>query len=219
MPDIFHEFSSAELEKEINDLTAKDQRSLPLKAKVFAAVAKIQKFDMLPEVVEVAELDALVGAGAKELNRGLAGVRGVAAVLYAKDLLHGTMYPGTLSAYGNGIYLATPMRMNPNNPAFAKVSAVALGYTKGEGAGVLVRAALKADAKILEYADLWELYLQNRSRALKAGVKDLGAFTAALGYDAYYLDGIEHPHERTWTVVNRGALTFQKIALQVRSGG
>jgi len=217
--DIFHDKSVAELKKEIDAIVGQDARSLPPKAKTFAAVAKLQGYDMLPDVVEPGEMQQEVGGGAIELNRGMSGTKGVQAAIYARDLLYGPMYPGTLSAYGNGIYFAVPGQTG-KLAAFPKISEIARMYaTPGDddlGPGVIVRAILKPSAKIADCQELKACFRDNRNRAHNAGITDLGAFAAALGFDAYHIDDCyDHTDERVFVVVNRGALIFQKIALKV----
>src|SRR5665213_1015848 len=102
--DILNGLSTNELRREIQRLTSDDQRSLPPRSKIFAAVAKLQSFDVLPEVIEYVALNEIVSKGSIELNRGISSTKGVPAQLYAKELVLGAMYPGTLSALGNGIY-------------------------------------------------------------------------------------------------------------------
>src|SRR5947208_15139400 len=107
--DIFYQFSKAELKKELDALMASDPRSLPLKAKMFAAVAKKQGFDLLPDSAGIADIDKFCGEkGFVELNRGISSSNGILAGFYAKELLTGPLYPGTLTAMGNGIHLAEP---------------------------------------------------------------------------------------------------------------
>ena len=65
---------------------------------------------MLPDVVPFNDLNKMIAEGATELNRGISTSNNVPAQLYARELLLGTLYPGTLSAMGNGIHLATPSK-------------------------------------------------------------------------------------------------------------
>ena len=219
--DIFYRKSTPELKREIDAIMAEDTRSLPLKAKIFAAVAKLQNFDMLPELGDVTEIDSAVGKGAVQLNRGISGTKSAQATIYARDLLMGSMYPGTLSAYGNGIYFAVPSKKYDKHPAFPLISVLAHEYAQPEdpqfGAGIILRAVLSPNARTADCDDLRQYFKENRSRAQHAGITDLGAFAASVGIEAYFMDGCyDHTDERVWIVVNRGALVFQKTALQVR---
>lgn len=215
-PDLFHSLSTNELKKEIGKIVSKDTRSLPDKAKVFSAIASIQKFDLLPDVTEFAKLSELVAAGHKELNRGITATRGVPAMFYVKELLLGPMYPGTLSSLGNGIYLASTQASEKKLPdTFPSISQIAIKYANGDEGGIVVRCALKPDAKVMEYDGLKDFCRDNRNRAREAGLGDMGAIAAALGYDAYFREQIERDiNEIVWVVVNRNALTFQRQVLQ-----
>jgi hypothetical protein len=158
--------------------------------------------------------------GGKELLRGISSTKGIPSRLYATELIRGAMYPGTLSALGNGMYFATP---NPkdepgHHAAFPRISRIAMMYTKGaEGVGILVRAALKHDAKIACCDDLKSDLRDNRNRAKRAGITDVGAFAAALGFDAFYADGVypDVPDEVVYVVLNRSALLMQSTCLLV----
>src|SRR5712672_161362 len=116
--DIFHGLSRPELKKRINEHVACDQRSLPQRAKIFAAVAKIQEFDTLPDVVSPNEMNEMIGSGLTELQRGISANGSVPAILYARELARGPMFPGTLSAIGHGIYMATTSVEYKDHPAF-----------------------------------------------------------------------------------------------------
>jgi hypothetical protein len=219
---ILQKFSPNELEKEINAIIEKDQRALPRRAKVFAAIAKIQKFDSLPELLSFEELEAAMLKDPKivELQRGISGTKGVPSQVYASELARGAMYPGTLSALGNGMYFATPSQKAPPGtpPVFPLISKIAEKYTQGkDGAGVLVRAALKSNANIVDCQDIKDNRRDNRNRARRAGITDLGTFAAALGFDAFFDDGhLEgFPEERVCVVLNRGALLVQNRCLMV----
>jgi len=214
--DIFHGLSRPELKKRINEHVACDQRSLPQRAKIFAAVAKIQEFDTLPDVVSPNEMNEMIGSGLTELQRGISANGSVPAILYARELARGPMFPGTLSAIGHGIYMATTSVEYKDHPAFPRVSKVAHEYAKKEHPGVIVRCCLKQSIKSADDEDLKQFLREHRNRAKEVGINDLGTFAAALGLDGYYCDNVyDHTTERVWVVVNRGCLVFQNIALQV----
>jgi hypothetical protein len=216
-PDIFYGLSRAELKKRIDGFVDLDNRSLPKRAKVFAAVAKIQGFDQLPDIVTPEVLQSMISSGhVTELQRGLSSNSGVPALLYATELLSGPLYPGTLSAVGHGIYLAATSVDYPHHPAFPRISRVAHEYAKKSHPGIIVRCGLKEDARVVDYEGLTHYMRDNRNRAKEVGITDLGAFAASLGIDGYYCDGICGPHpEQVWIVVNRKSLVFQNTALQV----
>jgi hypothetical protein len=211
--DIINGLSPNELSKEITRLMEDDQRALPHNPKVFAAIAKRQGFDVLPDVGSVEELNEAIKAGYTELNRGVSATKGVPSLFYARELTKGAMYPGTLSALGNGMYFAAPSSPGQNLPGFPLVSVAALKYTKGggEAAGFLIRAALKKEAKIADCDDLKQDLRENRNRAKRAGITDVGAFAAALGFDAFFADRMyTDTDERVYVVLNRGMLLVQK---------
>src|SRR5260221_2136169 len=204
--DILNGLSPNELNKEILQLISKDQRGLPPPSKILAAVAKLQRFDVLPENATTEDINKAVANNCVELNRGLAATKGVPSVFYARELIHGSLYPGTLSAFGNGIYFAVPSSAeHPKCCAtFPKISIVALKYTTGETPGALLRAVLKEGSRMAQREDLTQDLRENRNRAKRAGITDLGSFAAALGFDAFYSDYVyEDSDERVYTVLNR----------------
>jgi hypothetical protein len=212
--DLLHTKSANELSREINEYVQADKRALPPKPKVFAAIAKIQGFDVLPDVIDASELETYVQSGCTELNRGLSATKGVTAAFYAKELLLGAMYPGTLSAYGNGIYFATPST-EEQLPHFPRTSKIARKYCGACGEpGVLVRAALRSNSRCIELDEMQQFFREFRNKAKRAGIVDVGSFAAAMGYDAIHGDGLyEGIDERVYIVLNRGALIFQSSAL------
>jgi len=216
--DIFHDLSPNELKKEIARITSEDVRSLPPNAKIFSAIVRLQNFDRLPEFTDYGCINKMVAKGCVELNRGLSGTKGVPALLYARELIRGPMYPGTLSSLGNGIYLATTgdyadTPINP--PMFPNLSKTAVKYASNDDSGVILRCALKESAKILDFDDVRAIARDNRNRVRDAQVTDFGALTAALGFDAFFRDDtFDGSGEKVYVVVNRTALTFQREVLQ-----
>ncbi|MCE0483799.1 MAG: hypothetical protein LV479_06130 [Methylacidiphilales bacterium] len=216
--DIFHGLSPNELKKEVARIIAVDARSLPPNAKIFSAIAQLQNFDRLPELTDHGCINKMIDQKCVELQRGLSGTKGVPAMLYAKELVLGPMYPGTLSALGNGIYLATTGEYadTPSNSQFfPKMSRMAFKYAANDDSGVILRCALKADAKILDFDDVRSIARDNRNRVRDAQVTDFGALTAALGFDAFVRDDtFDGSGEKVYVVVNRTALTFQREVLR-----
>ncbi len=215
--DLFYAYSPRALRDAVARLMEKDLRSLPEKAKFFAALACMQGFDALPEKVKPEELDELINLGAgTELNRGISSIKGVPAATFASDLIRGPMFPGTQIVYGQGMYFATPSIMG-DSPHFPRISFIAQRYAKeGDGPGVIVRCVLKKDARTLEIDDLYQLFREDRSRSRSAGIEDVGTFAASRGFDAYYCDGAyDDTDERVWIVLNRTALIFQSNGLQI----
>lgn len=214
--DLFHSMSPEALRREIDKIVGEDPRSLPRGSKVFAAVAKLQGFDAFPDIVDDHQLELMIQGGAVELQRGLSGSHGVPAQLYARDLARGTLYPGTLAAFGSGIYLSTPgMVAQSPVPGFPRLSLTALRYGSQGETGIIVRGALKKTANLLVNGDVKELMRENKNRAKKAGVADFGTFAASLGFDGFQCEKMDaDDHEMWYVVVNRAVLVFQKTALR-----
>jgi hypothetical protein len=216
--DIFNGFSPRALKNEVARLVAGDLRSLPRNAKIFSAIVRLQEFDLPPTISDHSTVTELVSDGGVELNRGISGTKGVPALIYAKELFSGTMYPGTLSALGNGIYMATTgayAEPAPILPSFPAMSKTARKYASEDDSGIVLRAVLKKDARILDYDGLKEIARDNRNRVREAQVTDFGALAAALGFDAFKRDDTFDGSEETfYVVVNRTALTFQREVLQ-----
>ena len=64
---LIQDLSPAELKKEITCLVEKDLRALPGTAKIFAAVARLQEFDRLPEMADPERINQFIMEGCKEL--------------------------------------------------------------------------------------------------------------------------------------------------------
>jgi hypothetical protein len=219
MADLIHEKSPNELGKEILALVAGDLRALPIRSKIFAAVAKLQGFDTLPEIGTLVEIETIISEGGIEIQRGLSATKGIPSTLYAKELAVGPLFPGTQSAKGNGIYFAVPSLPDKfkSIPSFLKVSQVALKHTFGESSGIIVKAVLKPGAKTADFDEVKQLLREHKNRAKTAGIEEIGSFCAALGFDAVYCDEVYEGdlNERVYVVFNRGALVLQNICLMI----
>ncbi len=206
--------SPADLKQKIDSLVGADLRPLPIKAKVFAAVAKIQGFDSLPTTADPDEINALVAQGHKELHRGIASSEGVSADIYAEQLMKGLLHPGTQTAYGQGIYFSTPSR-ETSRPHFPRMSDVAHRYaTSTSGVGVIVRCTLDREVSLPEQIDLCGYFRDEKNRAKRAGIVDLGTFAAACGFPGYICDGIEpNRDEEVVVILDRSKLLFRRVWL------
>lgn len=213
---LIQDLSPAELKNEITSLVEKDTRALPGTAKIFAAVAQLQEFDRLPERLEPDQIEGLIATGHKELQRGISPSDGVPAELYARELVRGTLHPGTKIAFGQGIYLATPS-VAGHHPEFPRISEVACHYaTSADGAGIVLRCVLKKEVILREQGEILAHFREERNRARQAGIVDLGTFAAACGFQGYTCDGIAPKHEEEVVVVlDRTGLVFQIVALQI----
>src|SRR5262249_38584360 len=151
-----------------------------------------------PGLVRPEELDKLVAEGNYELNRGLVGTPGVPAITYARELVKGPLYPGTLCAFGSGIHLASPSEPDGEhwpkpNVAFPRASKTACKYAcghDGKQTGVILRCVLRKDARVLQPDGIVEIRRENRNRAREAQLLDCGALTAALGFDAFMCEDL-----------------------------
>jgi hypothetical protein len=59
---LIEDLSRAELKREIDTLAAQDGRSLPQNAKIFAAIAKLQQFDRLPDALPFDEIQKRIAS-------------------------------------------------------------------------------------------------------------------------------------------------------------
>ena len=221
--DYIHEMSPAALKSKIGPLVAANNQPLPLSAKQFLAIARLQGFDGKPEKMDRQQFEILIAGGSIELNRGLRQASGLPARFYAEQFYYGPMYPGTVIVYGHGIYCCEPSEteIDPPNLNYPRISKVALRYATRDGEiGIVLRCALKPQAVTMEIDDLRAAYREEKNRLRKAGIEDLGTFAAALGVDAYSVDeAFDYANERTWIVLNRAALVVQDLGLQIAQKG
>jgi hypothetical protein len=91
--DLFYRLSPKKLKSEIAALMEEDERPLPFKAKMFAAVARLQQFDKLPSIATPDELSTEGAKGCVELLRGISSTAGVPSQIFANQLLLGGCSP------------------------------------------------------------------------------------------------------------------------------
>jgi hypothetical protein len=218
--DLFLTHAPHKLAEAITQIMVSDQRSLPPRAKAFAAVAKMQGFDAFPDLKPAEEIDRMIkDDGCVELNRGLSGSNGIPAMMYAKELVLGTLYPGTQSAFGTGIYLTDlgcPFTLpTPAIPGFSRIAHTAHDHAGAGENGVVLRCILKKNARILTHEEVKELRRDNKNRYREAQLSDCGSLTAALGCDGFQCDGIgKNAGEKWYVVVNRTPLIFQSSCVR-----
>jgi O-acetyl-ADP-ribose deacetylase (regulator of RNase III) len=216
---LIEDWSPAKLKQEIEHRVTQETRSILPGAKVFAAIASIQGFDALPQIFEPRALTSVIGTGATEMNRGLSPAGGIPAESFAREFSHGPLYPGAFTAVGHGIYFAHPSKATePHESDFALVcSETARHYAgKGEGPGCIIRAALHPDARLMTREEARQYFREHRNRAERAGIRDLGIFCAAAGFDAILADNLHSwTSEASWNVLNRSALMTQEVCLQI----
>lgn len=220
--DLLREMSLSQLKRQIAG-SVDGSSAFTAKAQIFSKIVHLRGYDALPELVCSTELNGLLeNTKALELQRGIKPSPSISAEIYAGILVSGPMFPGVQIALGHGIYFA-----EPSGPAvadhFPKSSITAQHYaTTGSehASGVVLRCALRAEAWTIEKLDLQERFRDDRNRAKAAGIVEMGAYAAAIGFDAIWSDGVHlWSGERVWNVVNRAALTFQKEALRVAHDG
>ena len=216
--DLIHTMSPSTFNSRIDPFVAANAQPLLTDAKRFLAVAKVQEFNLKPEIVGRERLEALISEGCVELNRGLRPTLGQPATFYAEQFYYGAMYPGIQIAYGHGIYFAEPRTtIAPPDPNFPRISEVAVRYATMDGAiGVVVRCALKKEAVIMGLDQLRAERQADKNRLRRMGIEDLGTFAAALGIDAFWVEEpFDYAREKTWIVVNRAMLFAQRTGKKI----
>lgn len=176
-----------------------------------AALGKMQGFDKHPTKGDV---DAEIAAGGTELHRGMlpfAGSKNAkpeSAEHIREELTDGPYEPGS-GLHGNGYYFSSSEKYAA---MYADTPVVKEGYFgKKVSGGVKLRAALKHDAKVIDYADLkvmqkewqnkhkddidWDIIshdFQVKPGKMSPGVMDFanepGKFAAMMGFDAIKVD-------------------------------
>ncbi len=189
-----------------------------------SAIAQRQGFDGPPTVVSRAEMDGLIRSGRPHMLRGVQAELdsdgnpvpgGKTAQQIHEDLRSGDAHFGR-GVYGNGYYFAPP-----KGRGFAGAERFGAGPH-----GAMVRATLRADAKVVKYGQLrqehaayfkslghepatsWETPRSHQDLVFG----DLGRFAAARGYDAVEMSGSKAggyaPPQ--WLVLNRTALIVEE---------
>ena len=188
-----------------------------------------------PEVGSEAEVQRRVDSGWTEIWRGvrpsyestLPAVEGKQEeelpARNAEQLLDGLRndpgYGYGAGIYGNGLYFSVDER-------------AAKSYSGRRGSGAYLRAALKPDARVIEYDDLnRQLQAWRRAESAKPGASqaliygfagDPGRFAAMLGYDAIRVpaglsDGAFNPdtgrelRAEQLVILNRGAMIVEEV--------
>lgn len=146
-------------------------------------VGKRQGFDGPATVVTKQEMDDLLadGRGSTEFWRGGVTTTPEAADAFADSMRRGEYGPG-VGNYGNGYYYSTDKW----------VAEQYAGDTDKAEKSVLVRAALKPNARVIDYEQALERMATEEQRdpspySLWAG--DVGRWAISKGYDAYTVNG------------------------------
>ena len=217
--DLIYELSPNELKRRTDKIIECNKWPFPEPTKRFLAIVHLQKFMLSPKVVTRQEMDSHVANGCLELNRGLSATKDLSASFYGGELLHGEYYPGTIISHGHGMYFAEPSlkwdstwEANSTMSTYSKVADV---YARKNGlGGVIMRGALKPKALTKSMEEMNERFHEAKNRARRAGIGDVGTFSAASGIDAFYVDGsFSYTDERVWVVLNRRVLVLQENGL------
>jgi hypothetical protein len=208
--DLLNGHSPAELAKAIDKIIASDTSQCSPKAKQFRAIAQLQKYDTPIEECTFKKFADVKGKDGIEVQRGISSHDDSLLNQYKTDLISGNLFPARSGVFGHGIYFATTSR-DLDFFEFNRASLTAIDYAQRNQSGIVIRAAIRADAKIImqeQFADDLHLY---KGKAKKAGITDAGTIAAALGCcDAIrcpgILDGVD---EDVFLVLNRRALVIQ----------
>ena len=155
------------------------------------------------------EMDRVVKNGAVELWRGLREHKGTSAEDFAESFRSGD-YFASYGTYGSGIYFSENQRGAED---------YAWDYVGVRGA--VVRAALRADARVITHEDLALQIRGTNYRALDQGgisvntahwlTDNAGRYAASMGYDAIKIDGMN-----SYNVLNRTALFTEAESVSFR---
>lgn len=160
---------------------------------------RLQGFDGLPTVVSRAELDALPDDHVRLY-------RGVSTAAFAEQFRTGDAFPG-LGVSGNGTYTAV---LEGTADSYAGLRS---GQNDGDG-GAVLRMALSPQARVVVAEELTEMFNdvdgfpELDDPDVGFAFADMGAFAAALGYDAI-LVGADRV-DQFYIVQNRTALIVEE---------
>ena len=171
---------------------------------IYDYVARKLKYDALPKIVDSASFaeiakDSPIGV----LYRGIAADTKEKARQYAEEFMHGKMFAGKKYVYGSGTY-------------FSPDRDVAQMYNDQ---GVMLKAILDKDAKIVNYediineysstgADVAKLQKGNNTEAWEDILSTVGEFASIKGYDAINMNGSFGQNHVI--VLNRGKVVIEE---------
>lgn len=171
---------------------------------IYDYVARKLKYDALPKIVDSASFaeiakDSPIGV----LYRGIAADTKEKAKQYAEEFMHGKMFAGKKYVYGSGTY-------------FSPDRDVAQMYNDQ---GVMLKAILDKDAKIVNYediineysstgADVAKLQKGNNTEAWEDILSTVGEFASIKGYDAINMNGSFGQNHVI--VLNRGKVVIEE---------
>lgn len=171
---------------------------------IYDYVARKLKYDALPKIVDSASFaeiakDSPIGV----IYRGIAADTKEKAKQYAEEFMHGKMFAGKKYVYGSGTY-------------FSPDRDVAQMYNDQ---GVMLKAILDKDAKIVNYediineysstgADVAKLQKGNNTEAWEDILSTVGEFASIKGYDAINMNGSFGQNHVI--VLNRGKVVIEE---------
>ena len=171
---------------------------------IYDYVARKLKYDALPKIVDSANFaeiakDSPIGV----IYRGIAADTKEKAKQYAEEFMHGKMFAGKKYVYGSGTY-------------FSPDRDVAQMYNDQ---GVMLKAILDKDAKIVNYediineysstgADVAKLQKGNNTEAWEDILSTVGEFASIKGYDAINMNGSFGQNHVI--VLNRGKVVIEE---------
>nr|DAV87406.1 MAG TPA: minor capsid protein [Caudoviricetes sp.] len=171
---------------------------------IYDYIARKLKYDALPKIVDSASFaeiakDSPIGV----IYRGIAADTKEKAKQYAEEFMHGKMFAGKKYVYGSGTY-------------FSPDRDVAQMYNDQ---GVMLKAILDKDAKIVNYediineysstgADVAKLQKGNNTEAWEDILSTVGEFASIKGYDAINMNGSFGQNHVI--VLNRGKVVIEE---------
>ena len=170
---------------------------------IYDYVARKLNYDALPKIVDSANFtemtkDSPVGV----LYRGIVADTQEKAEQYAEEFKHGKMFAGKSYAYGSGTYFS------PDKSEAEKYN----------NQGVMLKATLSKDAKIIKYNDIVKEYSSTGADVakLKKGdntdawediLQSVSEFASIKGYDAIDMDGALG--QKHVMILNRGKVVIE----------
>lgn len=171
---------------------------------IYDYVARRLNYDALPKIVTAEDFATM----SKEspvgiLYRGIEADTKEEAKQYAYEFMSGKMYAGKKYAYGSGTYFS------PDKSTSEKYS----------NQGVMLKALLSKDAKVVKYKDIIKDYSStgadvarqkkgNNTEAWEDILSSVSEFAAIKGYDAINMDGVLG--QKHIIVLNRGKVVIEE---------
>lgn len=171
---------------------------------VFEYITRRLGYNRLPEVVDSRTFESIAQKSpVGVIYRGISAETKEKAAELVEEFKTGKFFTGKKQAYGHGIY-------------FSPVESVAHKYAK---AGGVIKAVLRADAKVVDYMEIMKEYssttastavLQKNREAepWEVMLLSVGEYAALKGYDAIAMNGFNG--NQHIIVLNRGKVVVEK---------